>query len=1370
VELGERLYDGKLELVNDDIDVFGRPARTWKYNGGEVGTYAKKELLVNGGTYTAAVSGRDLYELLGQTTIRDNDLDSYLDGAENGVAKTELVRSNTKAVNDSARGVLTEVYLDNDNDRITIVSINTYLAKANSDYSSESETLSLTVYNSASGISKLVDLEDVASIANIKRDDWVLVNWADASKEAENKTVVDMMDVEILTDRTVTRFSMDNEEDNSTYPQEGTRIKSITTDGTEYKNNVNAYYKATTLNDYNKDLLVDKTYNIYLDQYGNFIGAELYSGKDQYVFITGYDRPESSIAVSTATANAIFTDGTMKNIKVNVKSTNENIASRGDENYTAWAAPGQNHEEMWYSYTLRDDIYTLTPAERYTYQQNDNAADATIDTSNVRLVPTGRKGTGYSYGEDESAYITVNMGDVDRDDDYLGIDEVTGIYTGIQEVKLVYGQNDWVHAVYDEDSFIIAAVVLGEAEGIADNYAYILGKTNAERYEDGVHYWEFEAIMGGKKQTMTVEDRFNNTVTKLKAGTIQELVLNADGNVVTIRDLPNSRTSASSEIETASVSGGYESDKIYTNFDFISTEGDSQDHADYNAYLIDVGGNGFGLQARYGAAALGSVAGMNGSATPYNANLYYTDIALSGRSLHYGAHIDTNDMGLLFAKEAPAFISREINNERKVYSYGSVAEAFSALQDADRDPSTNSSSGDLKQFSGIVAAVLDTKGVAQWVFFYDNTPVNGKDNGDNTLTGNVDAANGEPINPNGRTYGSISTTRLGDVSMNVTFTAPDWAAVNDNTEVDFTVTISDDKGVIKVLDEGDFDASTTASNFSYTVKSASVSDMKNAINEGRIDSTKLKAVISGVKWTYAAVEYQYEDGTEIDAANIKAAGGSSAAADKMALANTGAAFGFQFKATGDQTVGADATYAITGAAVATGDSTKLTDALTDSTDVNFSKIYAKGGEKVIVTIKGVTVTEPPETEKYSVVSKADDAIEFIMVDAVPGSDAIPATGWASSLSEVEPGKFVLVRSAGADALAASNGLVASNIYNMDVFPQAAVSPAITVNSTLAAQGVYAFAMPTCNVAIAAVKTNKIVVSHGFVESDGTAANTKVNLLTAEAPTTLDTDAKKVEFAAKWINEKVAGMTAKADTDFVGNDVLILTKNGRSLEVPVSNVTINNTGLFWATVDGSDYVAADSTALKTGELLAKVKTTAEVTALGDYYVKVTATNNDVSAQKASDTTNALTAGDVIDTNGGKGYIKLTTTVANDATNSPATMLDSGTVSGEPKNASDGFTVTTTQYVKKDVGELAINLKISTDKTMADTGKKLQAKVEGTTGATVAAATGVDYTNFADVADIVTGYEWKAADAKTVTIKVTPTGEDVTLTVTLAAVAQ
>ncbi|MEY8420221.1 S-layer homology domain-containing protein [Oscillospiraceae bacterium 44-5] len=747
VELGERLYDGKLELVNDDIDVFGRPARTWKYNGGEVGTYAKKELLVNGGTYTATVSGRDLYELLGQTTIRDNDLDSYLDGAENGVAKTELVRSNTKAVNDSARGVLTEVYLDNDNDRITIVSINTYLAKANSDYSSESETLSLTVYNSASGISKLVDLEDVASIANIKRDDWVLVNWADASKEAENKTVVDMMDVEILTDRTVTRFSMDNEEDNSTYPQEGTRIKSITTDGTEYKNNVNAYYKATTLNDYNKDLLVDKTYNIYLDQYGNFIGAELYSGKDQYVFITGYDRPESSIAVSTATANAIFTDGTMKNIKVNVKSTNENIASRGDENYTAWAAPGQNHEEMWYSYTLRDDIYTLTPAERYTYQQNDNAADATIDTSNVRLVPTGRKGTGYSYGEDESAYITVNMGDVDRDDDYLGIDEVTGIYTGIQEVKLVYGQNDWVHAVYDEDSFIIAAVVLGEAEGIADNYAYILGKTNAERYEDGVHYWEFEAIMGGKKQTMTVEDRFNNTVTKLKAGTIQELVLNADGNVVTIRDLPNSRTSASSEIETATVSGGYESDKIYTNFDFISTEGDSQDHADYNAYLIDVGGNGFGLQARYGAAALGSVAGMNGSATPYNANLYYTDIALSGRSLHYGAHIDTNDMGLLFAKEAPAFISREINNERKVYSYGSVAEAFSALQDADRDPSTNSSSGDLKQFSGIVAAVLDTKGVAQWVFFYDNTPVNGKDEGSSVLTGNVTAANGEPIRP-----------------------------------------------------------------------------------------------------------------------------------------------------------------------------------------------------------------------------------------------------------------------------------------------------------------------------------------------------------------------------------------------------------------------------------------------------------------------------------------------------------------------------------------------------------------------------------------------------------------------------------------------
>lgn len=42
-----------------------------------------------------------------------------------------------------------------------------------------------------------------------------------------------------------------------------------------------------TLYAYDRDLLTDMSYNVYLDQYGYVIGVELYEGTMKYVFITG---------------------------------------------------------------------------------------------------------------------------------------------------------------------------------------------------------------------------------------------------------------------------------------------------------------------------------------------------------------------------------------------------------------------------------------------------------------------------------------------------------------------------------------------------------------------------------------------------------------------------------------------------------------------------------------------------------------------------------------------------------------------------------------------------------------------------------------------------------------------------------------------------------------------------------------------------------------------------------------------------------------------------------------------------------------------------------------------------------------------------
>ncbi len=89
-----------------------------------------------------------------------------------------------------------------------------------------------------------------------------------------------------------------------------------------------AYYDASVLNEYDADLLKDSSYNLYLDPYGYVIGLDLYEGTKNYVFITGYNRTvDSNISIETSEAAAIFLDGTMKPITVNVKDTNKNIAA-----------------------------------------------------------------------------------------------------------------------------------------------------------------------------------------------------------------------------------------------------------------------------------------------------------------------------------------------------------------------------------------------------------------------------------------------------------------------------------------------------------------------------------------------------------------------------------------------------------------------------------------------------------------------------------------------------------------------------------------------------------------------------------------------------------------------------------------------------------------------------------------------------------------------------------------------------------------------------------------------------------------------------------------------------------------------------------
>ena len=661
IQLGEELYNGELKLANGS-DMFERPSRVWSYKGSEVGTYAKKELIVE--SYTAGVSGKDLYNLLSSAVINDKEysFDYYVDGDESSIiTKATMTRSHDKDYETTGNGVLTEVYLDNNAKELTIVSINTYLAQAGADYNESKEYATLNVYvdNGKTPVNFTVDVDDVPAVANVKDEAYYLVNIS--KKDIAKGEVAALQDAQVLSNSTITKFSA-----GELAGSETGKITSLTTDGTKYDAAKMSFYDDKILDQYNIDSLTDATYNVYLDQYGYFIGVDLYEGAQKYVFITGYDRPQSNLSVKTADAAAIFLDGTMEVIEVNVTNTDKNIGTTSG--YTQWsksAGNGGNYaENRWYSYTVSESgVYTLKPVTMTATTYTD---ETTIKTNNLivdnSFAPFGSKVR--VYGEDESIYLTVEQGIVDTTEGKnLAITEVTGTYTGVQNVTLdVYKKADVnnhpsVYTVYDEDFYIIGAIVLGEAQGSKANIAYALTKATSEEKIGDTYYWEFDAIVGGEIKTLTVKSKYENTIdilnTEFKSG--DRLVeLRYDGDYVT-------------KINNV--------EDIYSDY--------TKAIKDEDVYLVD------------------------------NLKDNVNALTLQGRTLY--VTMDRSDYGLALTSDAKAVVIQKENGKDNVKTeFDSVSGAINYL--ADPNDTT-----DPLEYKGKIVAILDSNGAAQWVVFVSGT-------------------------------------------------------------------------------------------------------------------------------------------------------------------------------------------------------------------------------------------------------------------------------------------------------------------------------------------------------------------------------------------------------------------------------------------------------------------------------------------------------------------------------------------------------------------------------------------------------------------------------------------------------------------------
>ena len=324
-------------------------------------------------------------------------------------------------------------------------------------------------------------------------------------------------------------------------------------------------------------------------------------------------------------------------------------------------------------------VYTLKPVgdgERMfaTYLEPDANGDyEVINASNVRVddefyLAAGDNGR--AYGNDDSVYITAESGRVDTSLNGA-ITEVTGVYTGVQDVEIEMndargdveedGQPVNVFTVFDSDRYIIASIVLGDAQGDTANYAYILSEAKSEEIIDGTYYWEFDAILGGEKQTLTARSEYPSTIDELDVNTVQELRFDGD-YVVDVRPVDDP-------------------DDLYVTEEY----NDTQKIDNEEVYFVDVDNN---------------TAVQSGELRLVGRTLYSSDV----------------DVGLTMVSDAKAVVRQMENGKTETTNYGSVAEAIAALGDANENATG-------KQYDGRIVAVLDDRGVAEWVFFDSDTAI-----------------------------------------------------------------------------------------------------------------------------------------------------------------------------------------------------------------------------------------------------------------------------------------------------------------------------------------------------------------------------------------------------------------------------------------------------------------------------------------------------------------------------------------------------------------------------------------------------------------------------------------------------------------------
>ena len=578
--------DGKVQFAEkyfenlkgvDDTDEFQRPATTWKVKTEKVGTYVKAADV----EYSKKVEYGEVYADLGLSDSA-KITEYYIDGKEATPATAKVAKKDDD--NEfGQKGVLTQVWLNDDNNTVIVTEINTYVGKVGSVTKASGKddryiTVSAYSTNKPAGLDTKFETEEFA------KDD--LITYTAAYDKADG--TYEIQEVKALTEKATGKLT---EWNGKTYATStGKSENNFTVAGTkyEYSNKVVVVDEDDHTSDiWNFD--VNKSdVNVYVDQYGYAIYVSGVEGTKDYAVVIGVGNT-NAYGSSKNGVTLLLPDGTTKEVRSSMKSGTLTGSNTVDEKIGDIV-----------TYTVKDDgTYELTVQDKWEVQDTTGKNTQFV---NGKSAFTLNGDTYYATSDTVFFVVTGTDGKLDEDDYevYTGYANMPGfLYDNTDATKqqvggfAVVADNDYNKQA--EYVYIYAKSL----EGISDVDTYFVKKKDADiiTNSDG-SYYVLPAIVDGEATTVkvdaTITDVANNSVAGLFA--VKNVVKDSKGIITRFTNVTNATT-----FDAAfGAAGTVEANKVVLGI------GSSKASATYWAYDKDT--NVYVVDKKYKTITISSVA------------------------------------------------------------------------------------------------------------------------------------------------------------------------------------------------------------------------------------------------------------------------------------------------------------------------------------------------------------------------------------------------------------------------------------------------------------------------------------------------------------------------------------------------------------------------------------------------------------------------------------------------------------------------------------------------------------------------------------------------------------------------------------------